>query len=389
METDSLTPDISSLYRLPYSKNDNPNGWIEVTTYCNLRCPGCYRGCDREDSDVRHEPVGKVKEEILEMKRIRNCQIISVSGGEPLLYPDLYEIIRFIKANGMHPFVHTNGILLTPDRLREMKQAGLSGIIIRVDSLSRSRKVTEEDLNSLRQQYGEMVYSLKGIHLTLLCVVDSDNLPEISSIIQWSLRNERLVDFITFIPMRQVRFRKDEPIDSSKCVYTEDLCREVNKLLPEIRYASYLGSKIRKDGIRWLQAPWVVLNKKILGYPGPKFVESFQMLFHLFHGKYAYKYGKDRSYLNFIQVLFLSFFLRSFRTILGNYSLEILRNPLNLFKKATIQLLCYIVPPDFVNGQRDECDGCPDAILFEGRLVPSCGLEELKLFGKPLELNTM
>jgi hypothetical protein len=48
-------------------------------------------------------------------------------------------------------------------------------------------------------------------------------------------------------------------------------------------------------------------------------------------------------------------------------------------------LMCYIIPPGFVNGMRDECDGCPDAMLFEGQLVPSCGLEEYKLYGKPLE----
>jgi pyruvate-formate lyase-activating enzyme len=385
MRTNEFVPDISSLYRLPYSKNDNPNGWIEVTTDCNLRCPGCYRGCNREDSTALHEPVGKIKEEILEMQRIRNCQIISLSGGEPLLYPDLLEVISFIKTNGMHPFVHTNGILLTPDLLKEMKEAGLAGVIIRVDSLSRSRAVKEEDLNTLRQRYGEMVYALKGIHLTLLCVVDHDNLPEIGSIIQWSLANERLIDFITFIPIRQVRFIKDEPIDSSKWIYTEDLCKEVYKLIPDIKYASFLGSRLENDSIRWLQAPWVVLNKKILGYPGPKFVESFQVLHHLIRGKYAYKFGKDRNYLNIIQVFFLSLFIRSFRTIFWNFLLEILKNPFNLFKKSTLQLLCYIIPPASVKGLEDECDGCPDAMLYKGRLVPSCALEEFKLFGKTLE----
>ncbi|MCU0371235.1 MAG: 4Fe-4S cluster-binding domain-containing protein, partial [Bacteroidales bacterium] len=86
MKTPDTLPDISSLYRLPFSKNDNPNGWVEITTDCNLKCPGCYRGCDRDDNPAVHEPVEKVFENILEMQRIRNCQIISLSGGEPLLH---------------------------------------------------------------------------------------------------------------------------------------------------------------------------------------------------------------------------------------------------------------------------------------------------------------
>ncbi len=385
MNTLLAVPEISTLYRLPFARTDNPNGWVEITTECNLKCPGCYRGCDRDDNVPVHEPVEKVKENILKMKQLRNCQIISLSGGEPLLHPELGSIIRFIKDNGMYPFVHTNGVLLTPEKITGLKKEGLAGLIIRVDSLSRKRTTTEEELNDLRKHYGEMIYSVRGIHLTFLCVVNHDNLSEIGSIIKWSIKNPKLVDFITFIPIRQVLFNESEQIDSSKWVYTEDLCNQVKTIIPDIRYAAYLGSKLEDTGIKWLQSPWIVINNKILGYAGPKFVEAFQMFHHLFKGKYAYKFGKDRSYLNFIQILLLSLFLSDFRIIARNYLKEIFRNPLNLFRRATLQLLCYIIPPGFIDGKRDECDGCPDAMLFEGRLVPSCGLEEYKLYGRPLE----
>jgi pyruvate-formate lyase-activating enzyme len=385
MSSKSSIPEISSLYRLPFSKNDNPNGWVEITTDCNLKCPGCYRGCDRDDNIPLHEPIEKVKENILEMKRLRNCQIISLSGGEPLLHPELGKIIRFIKENGMYPFVHTNGVLLTPETIAKLKKAGLAGFIIRVDSLSRKRTIKEEELNSLRKHFGEMVYAAGGIHLTFLCVVNKDNINEIGSVIRWSVDHSKLVDFITFIPMRQVLFDKNEQIDNSKWVSAEDLCMQAEKLIPGIRYSAFLGSKLEDTAVKWLQSPWIVINKRILGYTGPKFVESFQVLHHLFTGKYAYKFGKGRSYLNFIQIILLSLFLRDFRIVALNFLKEVLNNPLNLFRRATVQLLCYIIPPGLVNGLRDECDGCPDAMLFEGRLVPSCGLEEYKRYGKPLE----
>ncbi|MBK7252979.1 MAG: radical SAM protein [Ignavibacteria bacterium] len=196
MNTTNSLPELKSLYRLPFTKNDNPNGWVEITTDCNLRCPGCYRGCDRNDNIALNEPLEKVKKNILEMKRLRNCQIISLSGGEPLLHPELCKIIRFIKDDGMFPFVHTNGVLLTPVLIRELKNEGLAGLIIRVDSLSRRRKTSEENLNTLRKHYGEMVNSVKGIHLTFLCVVNHDNLNEIGSVIRWAVENSKLVTFL-------------------------------------------------------------------------------------------------------------------------------------------------------------------------------------------------
>jgi pyruvate-formate lyase-activating enzyme len=372
------TPSVAGLYRLPYSKNDNPNGWVEITTDCNLKCPGCYRGCNRDDNVPVHEPLEAVRENIDRMKELRNCQIISLSGGEPLLHPDLKAIIEHIRAVGLHPFVHTNGRLLTPELIRELKAAGLAGLIIRVDSLSISRAKTESELNSVRKQHGEMIAAVRGIHLTFLCVVNSENIDELPEVIDWCIENAHLVDFITFIPMRQVRFTAGDILDDSQWITVDDLCRVVAGHIPDVRYASYLGSKLQNAKIQWLQAPWVVLNGRIIGYTGPKFVELFQMLHHLFKGTYAYKFGKDRSRLNVLTVLLLSLFLPSMRPVAGNYIRVILRSPLTLFKRATVQLLCYIVPPDDVDGKRDECDGCPDAMLYKGRLYPSCSLEQIK-----------
>ncbi|MBK7159002.1 MAG: radical SAM protein [Ignavibacteria bacterium] len=140
MNTTHSLPEIKSLYRLPFTKNDNPNGWVEITTDCNLRCPGCYRGCDRDDNIPLHEPLEKVKENILEMKRLRNCQIISLSGGEPLLHPELCKIIRFIKDNGMFPFVHTNESCLHLCSSENLRKKDLQGLSSGVDSLSRRRE---------------------------------------------------------------------------------------------------------------------------------------------------------------------------------------------------------------------------------------------------------
>jgi hypothetical protein len=52
-----------------------------------------------------------------------------------------------------------------------------------------------------------------------------------------------------------------------------------------------------------------------------------------------------------------------------------------------MQLINIVCPPGFVNGERDLCDACPDAILYNGKLEPSCMLEEIIRHGKLVSMR--
>ena len=47
-----------NLYRFPWSMNDNPIAWLEITDVCNLRCEGCYR-----QTLTEHKPLEDIKKE--------------------------------------------------------------------------------------------------------------------------------------------------------------------------------------------------------------------------------------------------------------------------------------------------------------------------------------
>ena len=376
----AAVPDIRSLYRLPFSKNDNPNGWVEITTHCLMRCPECYRGCGRDDLAQTHETLEAIRANIEEIVRLRNCQIISISGGEPLLHPDLDEVVRHVAGLGLSPWLQTSALGLDGARVAELKTAGLGGFVIRVDSLQPGReRLTEKDLNGVRGELARLVGGRPDTHLTFIAVVNSRNLQGVPDIVEWARMNPELVDFLGFIPMRQVRFREEDVIDASGWVYLEDLCRVVEGRFPELRYASYLGSQGEAGSIKWLQSEWVVKDGRVLGYFGPKLVELFQMGHHLLKGRYAYKFGKGRSRIAIAGIVGLAPFVRELRPIAKNVLKMVLGNPLRFFSRASIQVLSYIIPPGLSHRMDDLCDGCPDAILYQGRLVPSCGLEEVKM----------
>src|SRR5450759_355359 len=80
------------IYRLPWSLHDNPIGWVEITDKCNITCKGCYR-----TALAGHKPFDDIKTEILFLEKWRNINNVHLAGGEPLIHPDIVDIVRFIR----------------------------------------------------------------------------------------------------------------------------------------------------------------------------------------------------------------------------------------------------------------------------------------------------
>lgn len=371
---------------MPWSKNDNPNGWVEITTYCNMSCPGCYRGCDREDNKKEHKSFEEIKREILLLKKIRNCHTITISGGEPLLHPEIFKIINFIRSQKMNSFMFTNGKLLTRDKALELKKAGLVGLTIRVDPLRETKQGLEEELNNLRKMYANIIYGL-NLYLGFTYVISKKNILKVPSFLEWCQKNNNKIDLIILILFRQVFFEKGEKrISKENFISLQELLEVINKER-EIFPSAFLGSDSKDFEIRWLYSFSLSLDGKLLGYTDKKFIELMQVLNHFFHGRYFYILNKKEHYFPFYKLLFFAIINKSMRKIFGNYLKELLKNPTKIFKRAHLQIIDIVQPPSFVDGKRDLCDSCPDATFYKGRLVPSCLLEEIKKFGSLYKLK--
>jgi len=81
--------------------------------------------------------------------------IVTLSGGEPLLHPELDEIVSAIRRRGMIATLITNGYLLTADRIRRLNHAGLDHLQISIDNVQpddvskKSLKVLDRKLQNL------------------------------------------------------------------------------------------------------------------------------------------------------------------------------------------------------------------------------------------------
>ncbi len=88
----------------------------EISRACNLRCRFCYNAWKMDDRAETEEISTRDSLRLLE-KVIdeTGCSEITLSGGEPLLRKDIFEIIRFVKKRGVKVALVTNGTLITKD----------------------------------------------------------------------------------------------------------------------------------------------------------------------------------------------------------------------------------------------------------------------------------
>ncbi len=106
--------------------------WVtwQVTYNCNYRCSFCtYWQNDfkpHEENSLEDFAIGSRK--LSEMGSL----IVSIAGGEPLLRRDLHHVVRII-AHDHFPYLTTSGSGVTPNRARELWEAGLWGISVSID----------------------------------------------------------------------------------------------------------------------------------------------------------------------------------------------------------------------------------------------------------------
>jgi MoaA/NifB/PqqE/SkfB family radical SAM enzyme len=119
---------------------------------CNLSC--AY--CNEYDDYSKPVPIETMKQRVDDLSRL-GTTIITISGGEPILHPDLDELISYMRSKRIITGMITNGYLLTADRIQRLNRAGLDHMQISIDNLmpddvsKKSLKVLDKKLQLLSE----------------------------------------------------------------------------------------------------------------------------------------------------------------------------------------------------------------------------------------------
>lgn len=394
----SATLNHLQYYRLPWNFTDNAISWLEPTSVCNLRCEGCYRIPTKSG----HKTLEEVKAELEVFRTLRKSDCMSITGGDPLVYPHIVELVTIIKKMGWKPIVNTNGLALDERLLMELKKAGVFGFTFHVDTSQERPNLkasTETELNTLRLHYAKMLADVGGIICSFNATICEKTAREIPVMVRWAQKHADIVHTMVFILFRYPKlasdfdvFVKGEKVDidgvyqdtkwsDKKHLMTPDIVERIREADPMYQPAAYLNGTANPDSLKWLLATRIVLNGETMGYISPRFVELVQIMNHFLTGTYlAYMHPRTAA-LGKIAAFFGGLADKQMRKIFFTILKRTLLNPFNLVRSAYIQNFMIIQPVNIEpDGRQDMCDGCPDMTVHNGQLVWSCRLEELKHF---------
>ena len=178
---------------------------IDVTYVCNYSCNYCRWGSS-ETQGRFHQKIEDILVNQTELESI-GVERIVLSGGEPLLHPDINEIIHHYSNLVEDVILITNGWLADLSKIQDLVDYGLTGVAFSIDSVESSILQVSRDMTA--SQIERSLTNFKNIsnasnrkeitlELGINCVVSSANcsIKSISNLLEWSV--EHNLDYVNF-----------------------------------------------------------------------------------------------------------------------------------------------------------------------------------------------
>jgi len=128
----------------------------DVTYACNLHCKHCYATAGKKWKDELTTEQAKHAIDVFDRAGVT---ILAFSGGEPLVRPDIMELARYAADKGMYVAMATNGTLITKEKSKEMKKAGVQFVQISLDGLDAK---THDTFRGIKGAFDKTVEGIKN-----------------------------------------------------------------------------------------------------------------------------------------------------------------------------------------------------------------------------------
>jgi len=147
-----------------YSKLDYPQSlFLECTNACSLKCSICpYMKMKRKKGFISWETLRIVIEESVGKSKV--CFFMGF--GEPLMHPEIFDMLEYIRSSGLSVYLSTNSVLLDDETIHKLFDAGLSRLYLPLSSMT---KEIYEDIR-VGADFGTVVDNIdKCIRIRRIC----------------------------------------------------------------------------------------------------------------------------------------------------------------------------------------------------------------------------
>ena len=254
-ELDLVAEQMKDLVEKPVLRNL----FLEVTLRCNAKCEHCGSSCGYSipKDEIEAEELKKVFKEISEHYD-PEMVLLTVTGGEPLMRKDLFDIMEYAVGLGFHWGMATNAMLMTENTIKKLEKTNFESISISLDGL----KETHESFRKVPGSFDRVLKSiemLKGLkclkHLQVTTVANKKNINELEDIykllLEHGVKEWRVMNVD---PIGRANLNDGILLDKEGLTYLFDFIREKRnegKMVVDFSCSHYLGLKYETDLRPW------------------------------------------------------------------------------------------------------------------------------------------
>jgi len=192
---------------------------IELSLRCNFHCQYCY--VPDKLSFENELSFEELRDAITQAKNLGVKKIV-ILGGEPMLYPQILKIIKFIRTENLEAEMFTNGFGITPEVAKQLFELGIL-VVLKMNSRKEdvqdalagkkgAYKIIQEAFNNLKQAG----FPAKTKRLGISTVICQQNFDEIISMWEW-LRQQEIEPYFEIItPQGKGKINEWLHVDSQK-----------------------------------------------------------------------------------------------------------------------------------------------------------------------------
>ncbi|MDX9974184.1 MAG: radical SAM protein [FCB group bacterium] len=201
--------------------------WLGQT--CNLRCYFCYflnRVANAHHPEHPFMDLPKVKAMCKTMREFYGNTSIDIQGGEPTIYPDILELIRYCNEIGLVPTLITNGLQLAkPGVLEEFRDAGIRDFLVSYHGIGE----VHDEVVCKKGSYEKMDQAVRrmrelGVPFRFNCTLSKPVVPLLTEVAQKAIEYGALaVNYIAFNPFedQETGIRTHEKVSQYSAIMEE------------------------------------------------------------------------------------------------------------------------------------------------------------------------